>query len=383
MGKIYEVAVLGLGTMGSFTCLELARRKVSVVGVDPFDPPHERGSHTGDTRVFRIAYAEHPDYVPLGKRASYLWEQIGSETGATLLHRTGMLTMGLRGSALISGIERSAEIHGLPIEILSAAEIPERFPAFDPPPDDVGVFEREAGWVDVNASIRLALRRAEQLGAELRRNCTVVGWENDGKCFVVRTAQGSFSAQRLIVVAGAWAGRLLSDLKLPLAVQRKVLAWFDPLRPEYFAEGSFPVFAVAPNFLYGFPNTGGGVKLSIHWEEGMQLANPTAAVAPPTPEDWVPILEAAAKIMPGLAGRPPGDRSRFIRAKTCLYTMTPDEHFIIDRHPEFGNLHFAAGFSGHGFKFAPAIGEALADLALGEKTSSPVEFLRLRGRFMS
>jgi sarcosine oxidase len=368
--------------MGCFACLELARLKVSVIGFDPADPPHDRASHTGESRVFRVAYAEHPDYVPLARRSGELWDNFGAEFGTPLLHRTGMLTIGVPGEALLTGLQESARVHGLALEKLNAAETHEHFPAFHLQDDQMAFLERAAGWVDVNASIRLALRAAENAGATLRRHCRVSGFRRAGTGFVLDTAQGSCYADRVILAAGAGSGPLLAGLKLPLTIQRKVLAWFEPSRPELFREARFPVFAAAPSFFYGFPNIAGhGVKLAIHWSDAEIVKDAASPVRPAAPEDWLPVLEAASRLLPGLAGPWPGDRGRFLRAKTCLYTMTPDQHFLIDRHPELENVYFAAGFSGHGFKFATAVGEALAQLAIEGRPRLPIEFLRLAGRF--
>ncbi len=378
-GKTYDAAVLGLGTMGTFACLELARRGVSVIGFDQFTPPHDRGSHTGSTRVFRIAYAEHPDYVPLAQRAGLLWDRLGEEAGATFLHRTGMLSVGLPDSALVSGIRASATAHQLSIEELSRDQIASRFPAFELPSGWVGVFESAAGWVDVDASLRFGLEQASRLGAELRLEERVASWEPAGDEFVIRTSTGAHTAKRLIVTAGAWAAQLLADLALPLNVVRKVLIWVDPLQPEYFKSPRFPVFACAGNFFYGIPNVdGAGVKLSIHWSGGAPAESIDARQPYPAPEEIRPILEAAAALMPSLAGPVPAAFDRVLRTKTCFYTMTPDEHFLIDRHPRFENLILAAGFSGHGFKFAPALGEVLAELSLEGRSTLPIDFLSLK-----
>ncbi len=379
-----DVAVLGLGTMGSFACLELARRGLRVAGFDRFAPPHDRGSHSGDTRVFRVAYAEHPDYVPLAQRAGELWDTFGREFGTPLLTRCGMLSVGPASCDLISGIRRSAELHQLRIELLSREEIRRRFPVFAPPEEFVGIVEPTAGWVDVNAAIREALNAARDQGALIIPNTAPGGWKERGGRVVIETATESFEAGGLVIAAGAWSAALLRDLALPLTVQRKVLAWIDPIDPEPFAPGRFPVFAVADRFFYGFPNIGGhGVKLAIHWDDGQRLRDASDPIAEPGESDLLPILRMASEYLPGLAGAAPDSLSRVVRAKTCLYTMTPDEHFIIDRYPGARNVWFATGFSGHCFKFAPAIGAALADLATEGRTALPVDFLRIGQRFVS
>jgi sarcosine oxidase len=377
--KVFDAAVLGLGTMGTFACLEFARRKFSVLGLDQFAPPHDRGSHTGETRVFRIAYAEHPDYVPLARRAGMLWDQLGKEAQTTFLHRTGMLSLGPPDGALISGTRASSATHGLNVQELSPAEVSSRFPAFDVPPGWQGIFEAEAGWVDVDAAIRFGLNEASRLGADVRVDTRVEHWEPRAGEFAIRTSAGTYLAKRLIVTAGAWSGQLLADLQLPLNVIRKVLIWVNPFRPESFRPDRFPIFASASKFFYGLPDVDGkGVKLSIHWSEGEPATGINVRQPEATREEIAPILEEAASLLPSLAGPLPHAFDRVLRSKTCLYTMTPDEHFVIDRHPGYENLILAAGFSGHGFKFAPAIGEVLADLAFQNEPKIPVDFLGMR-----
>jgi sarcosine oxidase len=375
----FDAAVVGLGTMGSFACREFARRGHSVIGLDRFAPPHERGSHTGATRVFRTAYAEHPDYVPLALRAGVLWDQLGADAGTTYLHRTGLLSVGEPESSLIAGTRASASLHHVGIHDLLQDQVRSRFPAFHIPERWHAVFEPAAGWIDVDASLRFALEQAGRAGAELRRNTRLEDWQWTGDVFELRTSTGSLRARRLVVTAGAWAGRILADLNLPLTVVRKVLVWLRPRRPELFTPDRFPVFASAGHFFYGFPDLhGAGVKLAIHWSPTSVRADPDVLQEAPHEDEIRPVLGAAADLFPDLARGLPEAFDRVLMTKTCFYTMTPDEHFIVDRHPRLGNLVFAAGFSGHGFKFAPAIGESLVDLALHAQSNLPIDFLSLK-----
>lgn len=372
---IYDVAVLGLGTMGAFTCLELAKRGVSVVGVDRFEPPHGFGSHSGDTRVFRTAYAESPLYVELARHAGTLWDSYGEEAEVPLLTRSGMLSMGPADGELITGIRRSAELHAIPVEVLTRGEIRNRYPVFTLPENYAGAFESAAGWIDVEASIRFALGRARQNGARLFMNQADVRWEARSGEILIRTGTDTFSAKQLIITVGAWASGFLPQL--PLTLRRKVMIWVAPHDPAEYAPGTLPVFATEEKFFYGFPNVrDSGVKLAIHANEQDSSPENPAHVDPPTPEDVLAVLRCAAKFLPTLTGRQVLDQARVLRAATCLYTMTPDEHFIIDRHRSYENVCFAAGFSGHGFKFAPAIAEVLADMATEREPALPVSFLR-------
>lgn len=376
--KHYNFAIVGLGTMGSFAAVELAQRGLSVVGFDQFTPPHDRGSHSGGTRVYRIAYPEGTGYVQLAQRAGELWDQAAEQFGTQLLHRVGMLYMGRPNEDFIQGIQVSASANRLHLETLSASEVYRRYPAFKVPEEYVGIFDAQAGWIDVDASISSAHSRAAALGVELVLEQPVEGWDASADHIRVHLRHETVSASKLIITAGSWTSKLLADLSLPLTVRRKVLTWFDPVVPELFAADRIPVFTFPENSIYGFPNMPGvGVKLAEHLG-GVDLTSVDSVVSPPNATDIDPIRATASKYMPGLAGAFPGTRARIVRSATCLYTLTPDEHFIVDRHPQFSNVVFAAGFSGHGFKFAPLIGAALADLAQEGRTSLPIDFLSLK-----
>lgn len=364
--------------MGSFAAVELARRGFSVVGFDQFKPPHGRGSHSGSTRVYRIAYPEGTGYVRLAQRAGELWDQAAEQLGTQLLHRTGMLYMGIPGQPFLEEIKESASTNRLQVETLSATEVHHRYPAFELEEEYVGLFDAQAGWIDVDASITSSLARAQGLGVECAFDQAVQRWDASASEVRVHLRNETITAANLIITAGAWTENLLRELHLPLAVKRKVIAWFDPLAPELFAADRIPVFAFPENLIYGFPSVPGlGVKMAEH-AGGSYLPHADSAVSPPGPADLDPIAAMAAKYMPKLAGGYPEARSRLLRSTTCLYTVTPDENFIVDHHPEFNNVVFAAGFSGHGFKFAPLIAAALADLVEHGKTSLPIGFLSLR-----
>jgi monomeric sarcosine oxidase len=375
--KHYDVAVIGLGTMGSFAAVELAQRGFTVAGFDQFTPPHGRGSHSGGTRIYRVVYAEGSAYVPLAQQAGELWDQAGEQLGKTLLHRTGMLYMGPPGETLMREVAESASSNQLKVEKLSAAEVYRRYPAFEIPEDYTGLFDPQAGWLDVDAAIASTLAHAQTLGVECYLDQPVRAWDATATEIRVHLETETVTVSSLVITAGAWTADLLRGLRLPLAVKRKVFAWFDPLAPELFAAGRIPIFAFADNWSYGFPIMPGlGVKMALH-AGGDYLPHAGGPVTPPGPSDLEPIAAIAAKYMPRLAGAYEEARSRIRHSATCLYTMTPDEDFIVDRHPEFRNVVFAAGFSGHGFKFAPVIALALADLLQQGNTSLPIGFLSL------
>jgi monomeric sarcosine oxidase len=377
MTKHYDAAVIGLGTMGSFAAVELARRGLTVAGFDQFTPPHGRGSHSGGTRIYRLAYPEGTGYVPLAQRAGEMWERAEEELGTQLLHRTGVLYMGLPGEPFLGEVRESAVTNHLLVETLSAAEVRYRYPAFEIPEEYAGLFDVQAGWLDVDASIASSHAYARRLGVDCFFERPVRGWDATAGDVRVHLENETVTASSLIITAGAWASDLLRNLQLPLRVKRKVLAWFDPLSPELFASDRVPVFSFSENFAYGFPDVPGlGVKMAQHIG-GSYLPSANSPVAPPGPADLDPLAAIAAKYMPRLAGDYHQARSRLRHSATCLYTMTPDDDFIVDHHPEFANVVFAAGFSGHGFKFAPLIAVALADLLQQGKTSLPIDFLSL------
>jgi sarcosine oxidase len=375
--KHYDVAIIGLGAMGSFAAVELARRGLSVIGLDQFMPPHGRGSHSGSTRIYRVAYPEGSGYVPLTQLAGALWDRAAEQLGSKLLHRTGVLYMGPPEESFVREVADSAATHHLQVESLTADEVRRRYPPFEIPENYAGLLDAQAGWLDVDASITSSLAYARSLGVECLFDQPVKAWDATEHEVHVHLEKESITAAQVIMTAGAWAGGLLRDLQLPLTVKRKVVAWFDPLAPELFAPERVPVFAFPENFTYGFPNLPGlGVRLAEHLG-GDYLTDADSPVSPPGPADLDPLANIAARYMPGLAGNYHQARSRITRSAICLYTMTPDEDFIVDHHPKFKNVIFAAGFSGHGFKFAPLIAVALADLALQGKTELPIGFLSL------
>jgi sarcosine oxidase len=354
----YDVGIVGLGAMGSLTALELARRGERVVGFDRFRPPHGFGSSHGKSRIIREAYFEHPQYVPFVRRAYEQWALLERASGRTLLIPTGGIMIGPPDGVLVAGARRSAAMHGLECEALSAREVHGRFPAFAPADHEVGLFEPRAGILLPEACIESALKLAVEAGAELHFDEPVIEWQG-AETLSLTTAQGRYVVRRLIVAAGAWMAAGLAQLHLPLTVARQPLFWFDPVGDRSVVEpGRMPIFMwewTAGRYLYGFPDLGDGVKVAIHHE-----GEPTTAdtVRRELRGEETDLLRSI------MAGRTPVLNGRLRHTAVCLYTNTPDGDFVVDRHPEDPRVILASPCSGHGFKFAPAIAEVLADLAL-------------------
>ncbi len=372
MIETYDTIVVGLGAMGSAAAFHLAARGRRVLGLERFTPGHNRGSSHGDTRMIRQCYYEHPAYVPLVRRAYELWRQLARDTGTDLLHVTGGLMIGEPTSELITGSLHSARTHDLPHELLDGPEIARRFPVFHPAPGMVAVNDLNAGYVRAEVSVLAHLKEAERFGAQLRFEEPITGWTAapGGDGVVVETAAASYAAASLVLCPGAWAPAVLADLALPLRVTRQVLFWLDPIGgTENFAEPRCPVHVWTPagyEFpMYGFPavdGPGGGVKVAVGGSN--QLCDPDALHRNVTPMDLERMRDYLGNLIPALHGP-------VLRASACMYTSTPDLNFVLTVHPQHPQVSVAAGFSGHGFKFAPVVGEILADLATSGSTKHP------------
>jgi sarcosine oxidase len=376
MPDSYDVIVLGLGGMGSAAARHLAKRGATVLGLEQFSPAHALGSSHGDSRIVRMAYFEHPDYVPLLRRAYPLWDELGAEAGAPLFTRTGALMIGAPDSTVVAGTLASVQRWGLAHEVLDLAEMQRRYPQFRLAADELAVFDAEAGFVSPEDAVRSHLELAARDGASLRFGVRVTDWRLDGDGVLVSFADGQARARNLVLAAGAWTGPLAPELDVPLRVARRVMHYLRPLSPaDAFDQARFPVYFIQTgpgDGIYGFPLIGdpaGGIKAGFHYRGG-------DAASPDTIERSVSDYELA-EMRAVLAERIPGLAGDHVQAQVCMYTMTPDEHFVIDLLPGCaGRVAVAAGFSGHGFKFTPVVGEILADLALTGATEHPVDFLR-------
>jgi len=361
----YDAIVIGLGGMGSAAAAHLARRGWRVLGLEQFDLLHERGSSHGLTRIIRLAYHEDPAYVPLLRRAYELWHALEAEAGERLLVTTGSLEGGPQDGPTFRGALDAARQHGLDHEVLDAAEMVRRFPAYRGFPADTRVvLQPDGGFLLGERCVLSHVRSALAHGAELRFRTPALGWEPTEEGGVrVTSTRGVDEADRLVICGGAWAGRLVPVLA-PIAVpERQVLAWLQPTRPELFEPAVFPVFLidVEEGSYYGFPvHDVPGFKFGRyhHREEPM---DPDDTDRSAYPADEALLRSFAERYFPDGAGPT-------VMLKTCLFTNTPDEHFVIDTLPQAPQVSVAAGFSGHGFKFCSVVGEIMADLAMHGET---------------
>ena len=368
----YDVIVLGVGGMGSAACYALAERGARVLGLEQFDIPHAYGSSHGETRIIRLAYAEGAFYVPLLRRAYERWQRLEHDFGEQLLHITGGLDIGAADSALIRGSRASCREHDLSHELLTATEAMARFPALQLPPHFVANYQAEGGFLRSERCIVAHVTRAQALGAEIHAREAVLSWEARGDSVHVKTAKGEYVAERLVVTAGGWAGQLLPELAALAQPERQCLGWFQPLDLPLFTPERLPVWLLwgegDEGNWYGFPVHGiPGFKLGKfrHLGEPMDL---TTSDREPNAADEALLRRFTERYFPRAAGPT-------MALKVCFFTNTPDEHFIIDAHPQQSNVIIAAGFSGHGYKFCSVVGEILAELALdGEAKLGIAEF---------
>ena len=368
MTERFDVVVVGVGGMGSAALYHLARRGRRVLGIERFEIPHERGSSHGLTRIIRQAYFEHPSYVPLVRRAYDLWRELESAAGEQLLFITGAVEGGPR---IFEGAVRSSVEHGLAFEELDGAEVGRRFPAFQLPADLRVVYQPDGGFVLPEPCIVAHVAEARVLGAEVRTGERVLEWSAGENGVRVQTDRGTVEAERLVLTAGAYSQDVARLPPGMVVAQRQVLAWLEPLRPELFDRERFPVFnlALEEGHVYGFPvHDVPGFKIGWYDHDGAR-GDPDALSREVGDADEAPLRRFAERYFPDGAGRT-------LDLKACLFELSPDEHFVIDFHPESELAVVAAGFSGHGFKFCSVVGEILADLVLDDETLHDIEFLR-------
>ena len=365
----YDRIVVGVGGIGSAALCSLARRGARVLGLESFGVAHDRGSSHGQTRIIRQAYFEHPDYVPLLRQAYQQWDRLEAESGRRLFERVGLLEVGVEAGPTMQGIRRSATQHQLPIETLSATESLRRFPSLQIPEGMDVIYEANAGFLYVERCVETAIEVARRHGAEVRTNSPVreIRVKPD-RCEVVTDA-GVDSADGIVFCLGPWSPALL-PVRLPLHVVRKHLHWFQCEDPRFHVAARCPAFfyELPEGSFYGFPAFENvGVKVAEH-TRGERTADPASVDRTMDPMDVSRIDAFVRTCLTSVS-------SIRTRHEVCMYTMTPDEHFVIDHHPGNPRAVFAAGFSGHGFKFAAGLGECLAEMTLHETRVPELEFL--------
>ncbi|HWX22263.1 MAG TPA: N-methyl-L-tryptophan oxidase [Candidatus Binatia bacterium] len=357
----YDVIIVGLGAMGSAATYHLAKAGKRVLGLDRFKPPHTLGSSHGLTRIIREAYFEHPLYVPLVQRSYELWAELEAASGRPLFLQTGGLRLGSPDGQLITGARRSAEQHKLPHQILSASELRGRFPAFRPAEEIVAVWEPRAGILFPELAVDAHLKLAVGNSATLRFDEPVLKWEPQPNGVRVFTATGIYQGQTLLLSAGAWMSSLEPGLNLPLTVERQVLCWFEPaLRRELFQPRYCPIYICEyepRHFFYGFPDLGDGIKAALHHQG--EITTPDSVRREAGASEVTAVRDLLVRFLPGSDGA-------LKSTAVCLYTNTPDEHFVLGRHPNHPQVLIASPCSGHGFKFSPVIGEIAAMLLSGQ-----------------
>lgn len=370
----WDVIVVGAGAMGSAAAWELTKRGKRVLLLEQFEPSHTRGSSHGLTRIIRLAYFEHPSYVPLLKRAFELWRELERESGRQLLHVVGSIDAGQISSRTVSGSLHSCHVHGLEHEVLSAAELSRRFPGYQLPSDCVAVLQPDGGFLLPEACIHAFVDLASNSGATTLTGNRVTGIETTSAGGIrVKTTGAAHEADQVVVAAGAWAGTLIPELARALVPERQVLAWFEVEDRDLFAPERFPVFNLdhSDGHWYGFPEFGvPGFKFGRyhHFNETVD----------PDSDDWRSVNQRDIELLrQGVSAFFPAANGKVLSSTTCLFTNTPDEHFILDRLAETPQIIVASPCSGHGFKFASVVGEIVADLVVNDSTRHDISLHRI------
>ena len=372
MTDIHDVVILGVGGMGSAAAYHLAKRGLSVVAIDQFQPGHDRGSSHGLSRIIRLAYFEHPSYVPLLRRAFKLWRELEEESRERLLHVTGAIDAGPPGSRVVEGSLESCRVHDLPHELLTGRELHQRFPGYSLPDAYRAVFQPDGGFLEPERCIQAHVRLAARHGATMRYGARVQDWKQDRDGVVVMLDHAEIRAKQLVVSAGAWTPKVVPSLAPLLQPERQVVGWFGVNEPTAFALGSFPVFVMTTpdGHFYGFPEHGvPGFKIGKYHHRA-EAIDPDAMRRSPDPTDEAVLRDCVSTCFPGADGP-------LLRASTCIFTNTPDEHFIIDRLPGTPQALVVSACSGHGFKFCSVVGEIVADLVADGSTKHDLSLFKL------
>ena len=375
----FDVIVVGLGSMGIAACYHLAKRGLRVLGLERFDLPHEQGSHAGQSRILRKAYGEGSSYVPLLKRAYENWHALEAETEQQVYHQTGLTYFAQPNNPFLESVKQSATQYSIPLERLSAQFRKQRYPQFEVPDSFEAMEESEAGFLCPERCILLMAQQAVKYGAVLKTREALINWTKQDDGVSVQTEKTTYQGNKMMLATGAWAGKLIPGLSSSLKVTRQVIAWFKPKKPEAFRLGQFPCWLLEDSgkMFYGFPvldqaQFGGvqGLKVGLHSPLG-DATDPDAVDRTQRTEDLEQLVGFLDRFLPD-------GHQQLLEMKTCLYTNSPDEDFILDFLPgSETRILLAAGFSGHGFKFASVIGEVAADLLSMGSSSLPIAFLGL------
>ena len=370
----HEHIVIGVGGIGSATLYHLAQRGADVLGIDQYPTGHDKGSSHGDSRLIRLVYFEHPDYVPLLHTAYTLWRELEVTSGNSLLRMTGLLQAGPEKGEVIDGLLQAARTHNLKMERLDAATANKRFPGITLKPQQTAIYDQNAGILQVEECVKTHVRLAQHHGAQLRSGF-VNSWQQEKHRIAISVGNETLYCKKLIVTPGAWAPTLLPALNPLLQIRRKSLFWFNEHKSEYQIQNRFPVFFIEDNGhnYYGFPALDEkGVKVADH-QGGTTLPEPASLDKSLDEAELKDIRNAITQYLPGVT-------QHLSHHTNCMYTMSRDGHFIVGQYPNCTNVHFVAGLSGHGFKFATVLGQVMADLSLTGTTHHPVSFLG-PGRF--
>lgn len=376
---LYDCIVIGVGSMGASACYHLASRGQKVLGIEQFSIWHTNGAHSGQTRIIRKAYFEHPDYIPLLIRAYENWAALEVMTGEQVYYPCGLLYAAPAGDALIEEVKKSAALYTIPLQKLTTKELRNRYPQFQLPDNYEILFEPEAGFLDVGLAITRYALLAQSSGAEIHTEEKVIEWKRSGDTTEVVTDKGTYYCKKLVITAGPWSAQLIPGIKDKLRISRQVLSWMQPAEPEKFTKDVFPCWMIVKQgtegSYYGFPamkegEFGGpaGMKMALHY--------PGSTTSPETidrtvhPEDLEHLVAFTNEYIPG-ANEKVNDTA------TCMYSNSPDEHFVIDHLPGTGKqVTVAWGFSGHGFKFVSVVGELVSQLVVDGSTDRSIDFLK-------
>lgn len=373
-----DIAILGLGSMGSFAFWQTAKSKQTVIGFEQYKPGHAQGAGHGETRIFRTAYGEGVEYVPLLQEARTLWKELEDETQVELYTENGGIMFGPENDSFMENVGKSVHVYNLPHKTWNGKEARKAYPQIQFKDNQTAIYEELAGYIRPELAIETAVKRGEELGGKIYAETPVTAIDADSAGVTVSTAIRQFRVKKLIVSAGGWTNSLLPQLNLPLELERQVLVWYDAKNPELFTPEKFPIFSRVVDGVgfYGFPSLDGKtVKVAIHRGDSDIIHHPSEVDREIRDKDLEVVTKLVKEYLPGLEPEP-------VKAKTCFYTNTPDEHFVIGEAPGLSNVILLGPMAGHGFKFAPVIGKIGANLALGKTSGLAIDIFN-PGRFIN